>query len=118
MINILILFAALLIGLGIYLAVVQRDPEENPLPISVIVLVLIGAAGFAMSRMIPVDAAESPGRALVTVMMLWLGWLGVVGYVVQLLRSKLTLYSGWLVAGGALLTFAPICGYLIAGAMI
>jgi hypothetical protein len=41
-----------------------------------------------------------------------------VGYVVQLLRSKLTLYSGWLVAGGALLTFAPICGYLIAGTMI
>ncbi len=115
LINILVLLAAAVIGLGIFGAILLRDPDQDGIHLAPIVLIVLGIAGFAMARLIPVDAAASPGRALLTVGLLWTGWLGVVGIMIQALRGKMPLYAGWLIAGGALLTLAPLGGYIVAG---
>ena len=114
----LFLIAVCLVGLGVYVALVRRSPNRSFFPLLGPGIILLGAAGLAMLRLLPIDAAENTARVLVALALLWIGWIGRVAFVVQAIHRRMPGSYPWPTLFGSVVTFSPVLGFLVARAMI
>ena len=111
----LILIAA--VGLGIYAALVRRSPNRAFVPMLGPGVVLLALAGIGILRLLPIDAAQNTTRVLIALALLWIGWLGLMALVVQMVQNRLPGSYPWPGLTGAVAALAPIAGFLIARTM-
>ncbi|WP_407494059.1 hypothetical protein [Pseudooceanicola sp. MF1-13] len=102
------------VGVGVYVSLVRRMPNRSFFPLLGAGVVLLGLAGIGMLRLLPVDASENPTRVIVALMMLWIGWVGLMALIAQMLNSRMAGAHPWPVVAGGIGTLAPLLGFFIA----
>lgn len=117
MIQILIVVLSAIAGVGLYVALVRRIPNRAFFPMLGPGVLLLGIAGIGMLRLLPVNAAENPARVGVALVMLWIGWVGGMALLAQMLSRRMPAAHPWPVMAGAVATFAPVIGYIVARVM-
>ena len=55
---------------------------------------------------------------LVALALLWIGWIGLVAFVVQAIHRRMPGSYPWPTLFGSVVTFSPVLGFLVARAMI
>jgi len=110
------IFAVLfgVVGIGLYVSLVRRMPNRSFFPMLGVGVVLLGLAGIGMVRLLPVDAAENPTRVIVALMMLWIGWVGLMALITQVLNRRVPGAHPWPVIAGGTATLAPLLGFFLA----
>lgn len=108
-----ILAGAGLIGLALFAVLVRNAPAPLYFRLLGPGVVLLVLSGLALLRLLPPESAE-PQRLALALGLLWLGWVGLLAYMVQAVRLRLPQSGTILAAGGGLATLAPVAGCLLA----
>ncbi|MGI3169697.1 hypothetical protein ACRARG_11115 [Pseudooceanicola sp. C21-150M6] len=118
MLPLLFLVIGTVLGLIIYLALVRRDPDSGFFPLLGPAVVVLGIAGFAMLRLLPLDAGVNPTRVLLAIALLWLGWVALLAFLSQAILRRIPASYPAPTIGGAVMTLAPALGYIAARTLI
>ncbi|MEC7297813.1 MAG: hypothetical protein VXY45_12820 [Pseudomonadota bacterium] len=112
----LTLFVALtaIVGVGLYVSLVRRMPNGSFFPLLGPGVLLLGLAGIGILRLLPVDATESPVRVILALVMLWVGWVGLMALLAQTLSRSMPGAQPWPVLTGGAATLAPALGFIVA----
>jgi hypothetical protein len=108
------LFAVTLVGLGLYAILVRRTANGNFVPMLSSGVVLLGIAGIGILRLLPTYDTETTLRTYVALTMLWVGWIGLSALIAQAMTRRMPDLAPAPSLIGALATFAPLTGFLIA----
>ena len=117
MIHVLIAVIFAIAGIGLFAALVRRIPNLAFFPMLGPGVILLGLAGIGMLQLLPVDASENPTRVTTALVMLWVGWVGLMALVAQMLSQRMPgTYPVPSLAAG-LATLAPVAGFIVAGVL-
>ena len=117
MIQILYIVLVVLIGLGLYATLVRGRPDRATLPLLGPGVALLGIAGIGILRLLPTDNAETTMRTYVALAMLWVGWIGLIALLTQILTRRMPDIAPVPALSGAVATLAPVAGFLLAKTM-
>lgn len=115
MITFLIAIVVAIAGVGLFALLVQRVPSRAVVRMLAPGVVLLGLAGIGMLQLLPVNGDENATRVLTALVLLWVGWIGLMVLLAHMLNRRMpgTYPLPSLAAG--LATLAPVIGFLLAG---